>query len=89
MEETTRVEIGNQKCSKEVGGDGRVQAGGRGETQQKAQVLGMLPGPRPACVRSSEGSRCPATFDFHCLALFARYPGLATDLFQEDVQKRK
>ena len=27
--------------------------------------------------------------DFHCLALFARYPGLATDLFQEDVQKRK
>ncbi|KAI4535595.1 hypothetical protein MG293_014821, partial [Ovis ammon polii] len=46
----------------------------RGETRQKAQVLGVLPGPRPAWARSSVGSCCPANFDFRCLALFARYP---------------
>ena len=43
-------------------------------------MLGMLPGPRPVWARSSVGSRCPATFDFRCLALFAGYPGLAMDL---------
>ncbi|KAG5197951.1 hypothetical protein JEQ12_007641 [Ovis aries] len=51
--------------------------GGRGETRQKAQVLGVLPGPRPAWARSSVGSRCPANFDFRCLALFARPVELA------------
>ncbi|XDA85703.1 hypothetical protein R6Z07M_015438 [Ovis aries] len=50
----------------------RSSAGGRGETRQKAQMLGVLPGPRPAWARSSVGSRCPANFDFRCLALFAR-----------------
>lgn len=64
-------------------------AGGWGETRQEARVLGVLPGPRPALAWSSVGSRCPATFDSRCLALFAGYPGLATDLAQEDVQKQK
>lgn len=41
-------------------------------------MLGVLPGPRPALAWSSVGSRCPATFDSRCLALFAGYPGLAT-----------
>ena len=51
-------------------------------------MLGVLPGPTAAWAGSSGGSRCPATFDFRCLALFAGYPGLAMDLVQETYGNR-
>ena len=46
-------------------------------------MLGVLPGPTATWAGSSVGSRCPATFDFRCLALFPGYPGLAMDLVQK------